>query len=438
MSAHSLQEIPALSELAAFHRSQSLPLLPSLATSPLDAPPGGQNGLIPIASNHNLQNTLQIQSQCQNTPGAAILTPHISSFDHQTLPSAPMPITIKHAKYEFVYHAGSVGDPNGLTHPLGLPTGPAASPHNILDHRQPQLRPAVFVKKSRDDYPKVPFWRKQDWRREAKPVQKPGQVTLRGSTRAAQGINVTMRYISDADGNIIDGYTASVMRRSFRIFCVWLWQEKRAPQYGHGDEEWTLGSRNDDWWSEEIAVDNYSQWRKKHIAYLAKRDCKKTGNAHKAASAAEKEQSGYSETSEDNLSAHDPRADEERAVQDVSAFFDGPLHTISPNAEADTAMPTSQIGSSTSKSDTSDPSPLSHNNKTRSPSAEEPKGADHHNPKANPFANMWDDKRLDKYLRRNGCDNLVCNGRNNLERNSRNNLERNDRDDYSFSGRNSR
>ena len=141
----------------------------------------------------------------------------------------------------------------------------------------------------------------------AKPVQKPGQVVLRGSTRAAQGINVTMRYISDADGNIVDGYTASAMRRSFRIFCVWLWQEKRAPQsWRRGMDAWIseryhswMNTRHeelllceDDWWSEEIAVDNYSQWRKKHIAYLAKRDCKKTGNAHKAASAAEKEQSG--------------------------------------------------------------------------------------------------------------------------------------------------
>lgn len=136
----------------------------------------------------------------------------------------------------------------------------------------------------------VPYWYRHDWKASIKAVQKPGVAIQRGPTRASQGINVSMGYISNQEGVIANGFEATGMRKTFYEFCVYLWSVKKAPKTWNRDANpWVkeryhalMNKRHPvlqyceaGWWAEEIALDNYSQWRKKHIRYLAKREKRK-------------------------------------------------------------------------------------------------------------------------------------------------------------------
>ncbi|CDO76122.1 hypothetical protein BN946_scf184876.g15 [Trametes cinnabarina] len=225
--------------------------------------------------------------------------------------------------------------------------------------------PTGMMIRQREDYPKVPFWRKRDWLQNPKAVQEPGKRVQRGGTRAANGINVTMRYITDTDGNVIDGYRASAIRKSLRLFCIFLWNEHRAPKsWKRGADAWVteryyawMTSRHpelqfceDNWWAEQVAVDNYSQWRRKYISYLAKEEKKKLkknkNKEKKKKSKKAQKRSGIQdltlvlsdqEAAEPSVQSEDDSHDtinqleEEESAQAVSAFLtSSPLYTIEP------------------------------------------------------------------------------------------------------------
>ncbi|KAJ6549877.1 hypothetical protein B0H19DRAFT_1159945 [Mycena capillaripes] len=72
------------------------------------------------------------------------------------------------------------------------------------------------------DYPDVPFWHEHEYTahlNENKGESTTDEPKLRGSRRAAQGMNVAMRYVSDRSGAIINGYRATkIMNRFTKLF----------------------------------------------------------------------------------------------------------------------------------------------------------------------------------------------------------------------------
>ncbi len=102
-----------------------------------------------------------------------------------------------------------------------------------------------------------------------------GQSGARGRTRAAQGINVNMRYIEDRNGQPINGHLASDIRRHARaIFVGFALQGRLFTSWTEADhtslktyylemaerfEELRLCAN--DWKSEMIALDIYRTWR---------------------------------------------------------------------------------------------------------------------------------------------------------------------------------
>ncbi|CDO76198.1 hypothetical protein BN946_scf185037.g21 [Trametes cinnabarina] len=86
------------------------------------------------------------------------------------------------------------------------------------------------IPRRREDFPKVKWWYKKDWRKhEANLSCEFGKVKQCGGTRAASGENVRYEFISDADGNPIDGFQASAIRAQFREYVLLLFKEDRAP-----------------------------------------------------------------------------------------------------------------------------------------------------------------------------------------------------------------
>lgn len=70
------------------------------------------------------------------------------------------------------------------------------------------------------DYPLVKFWNKASWKKHTKDAKDTTTVNQnapkKGNTRAADGENVTMQFIEDADGRTIDGHRAGEIRKHAR------------------------------------------------------------------------------------------------------------------------------------------------------------------------------------------------------------------------------
>lgn len=125
------------------------------------------------------------------------------------------------------------------------------------------------------DYPEIKFWFKRDWTAYEKDhtgeFDGSGQ---RGRVQSSKGINVTMRYVELANGEIISGDRASEMRRFARSIWV-LFGSKGFPPPTWGaanvecKKQYSLEMTNRfpelslcelDWKAEQIATDNYPSW----------------------------------------------------------------------------------------------------------------------------------------------------------------------------------
>ncbi len=101
----------------------------------------------------------------------------------------------------------------------------SAKPTRRLQTRLPQLVIANLLhKKTREANPNVKYWMRQEWATATSDrvadFEEGGQSGARGRTRAAQGINVNMRYIEDRNGQPINGHLASDIRRHARAIFV--------------------------------------------------------------------------------------------------------------------------------------------------------------------------------------------------------------------------
>jgi hypothetical protein len=129
---------------------------------------------------------------------------------------------------------------------------------------------------ARQDYPKVRFWFKQDWAdhlKEEGGITKLDKHATRGK-RSVPGENVSMRYIENESGVVIDGYRATEMRKFARSIWNHLANSSKAPKtWGKADVQAARHYRLEmcsrfpelrlcgyDWKVDQIATDNYPNW----------------------------------------------------------------------------------------------------------------------------------------------------------------------------------
>ncbi len=113
----------------------------------------------------------------------------------------------------------------------------AAGPSHAAGSSGTLLGPSTSrsVPLDRTKCPKIKFWYKHEYRaycKANKTVTDPtaDQKIIRGSTRAAQGINVTMKYVEDDEGNPVDGYRATTMRHHAQAIFARLHELGLAPE----------------------------------------------------------------------------------------------------------------------------------------------------------------------------------------------------------------
>lgn len=142
---------------------------------------------------------------------------------------------------------------------------------------------------SQEKYPNIKFWTKRQWTESSsdKVTDVLAGSQSRGRGRAAQGINVTMRYVELEDGTVINGDRAAEIRKFAR--SIWVSFSKKGPppsKWGQADIEMRktyckeMGHRFSeltycelDWKADQIATDNYPSW---YVNWLPKSETVKT------------------------------------------------------------------------------------------------------------------------------------------------------------------
>lgn len=141
-----------------------------------------------------------------------------------------------------------------------------------------------------NDYPNVRFWFRKDWinrKKETSGITKVNQSNVFTTTeqskaskgRAPSGINVTLRYVEDMHGVVVDGFRASEMRKFARAIWNQLEGKGKAPKsWGKADLDVATHYRREmcrrfpelalcefDWKAEQIATDNYPNWASNNL-----------------------------------------------------------------------------------------------------------------------------------------------------------------------------
>ena len=170
-----------------------------------------------------------------------------------------------------------------------------AQPANSLAISSPN--PLVLIPGSepllQSDYPNVKFWTRHSWTAVNKKANNSTTVKQkaaeRGGTRMANGENVSMRFIEDADGAVIDGHRAQDIRRLMRTVFNHL-----ADQTGGPAPTWTgyadvkqryfyqeMASQFPElrlcelsWKSDKLAIDAYPSWYQTHVKKSIKAEIK--------------------------------------------------------------------------------------------------------------------------------------------------------------------
>ena len=134
----------------------------------------------------------------------------------------------------------------------------------------------------REDYPAVQYWCKQDWLNHLKKNNNTTDmeiVAIRGKSLIAKGINKTVKYIEDIEGNPVDGYKVRDIRDHARKIWANFQTVGRAPSsWGKADAETASVYRREmrskffefalcenDWKADFLATESYSSWYSNHI-----------------------------------------------------------------------------------------------------------------------------------------------------------------------------
>jgi len=137
-----------------------------------------------------------------------------------------------------------------------------------------------------NDYPKVRFWFRKDWinrKKETSGITRVNQsnafTTQQNRGRAPSGLNVSLRYVEDAHGVVVDGFRASEMRKFARSIWNQLLGAAKAPRsWGKADLDVAAHYRREmcrrfpelglcefDWKAEQLATDNYPNWASNNL-----------------------------------------------------------------------------------------------------------------------------------------------------------------------------
>jgi hypothetical protein len=133
----------------------------------------------------------------------------------------------------------------------------------------------------REDYPAVKYWYKHDWLNHVKNNSDTADVgmAIRGKSLTAKGINKTVQYIEDIEGNPVDGYKVRDIRSHARAIWVNFQTSGRAPSsWGKADAEVASVYRHEmclkffefalcdnDWKADLLATESYPSWYCNHI-----------------------------------------------------------------------------------------------------------------------------------------------------------------------------
>jgi hypothetical protein len=131
----------------------------------------------------------------------------------------------------------------------------------------------------RERYPLVKFWYRHEWNTSENNQVAHIGAGAHGKARAAQGENVTLRFIEDENGNIIDGFRATTMRRFARELWASLNSVGKAPKtWGKVDSAVAAQYRNEmerkfpelrlcdnSWKADFIATLNYPSWYNNNV-----------------------------------------------------------------------------------------------------------------------------------------------------------------------------
>jgi hypothetical protein len=124
----------------------------------------------------------------------------------------------------------------------------------------------------REDYPLVKYWHRHEWT-----TAENSQVAMiggPGKARASQGENVTLRFVEDENGNIIDGFRATAIRKFSREIWLGLGNIGKAPKtWGKVDAKVAAEYRTEmgrkfpelqlcegSWKADLVATLNYPSW----------------------------------------------------------------------------------------------------------------------------------------------------------------------------------
>jgi hypothetical protein len=134
---------------------------------------------------------------------------------------------------------------------------------------------------NREDYPAVKYWYKHDWLNHLKNNTDSADVgmAIRGKSLIAKGINKTVKYIEDMEGNPVDGYRVTDIRSHARGIWVNFQIAGRAPSsWGKADagaasyyrremrlKFFEFALCDNDWKADLLATESYPSWYSNHI-----------------------------------------------------------------------------------------------------------------------------------------------------------------------------
>lgn len=139
----------------------------------------------------------------------------------------------------------------------------------------------VNTQLKREDYPDVKYWYKQDWLIHLKNGGNTTEMgmAIRGKSLIAKGINKTVKYIEDIEGNPVDGYKVRDIRSHARAIWASFQTIGRVPSsWGKADGEIASVYRREmrlkffefalcenDWKADLLATESYPSWYSNHI-----------------------------------------------------------------------------------------------------------------------------------------------------------------------------
>jgi hypothetical protein len=134
------------------------------------------------------------------------------------------------------------------------------------------------IELNHSDFPLVKYWSKKTFMQTEDATLPPGEC---GKGRASQGVNVTMRYVEDENGEPVDGYLAQHIRTWARGIWIGIaekgilrakWGDMSVEDLKYYHREMRqkyphLALCENSWKADQIATDNYSSW---HSCYAPK------------------------------------------------------------------------------------------------------------------------------------------------------------------------